>query len=62
VNYHGTVYTYQVTLKQTVPANDTSAYNQEGKEELILYTCWPPDSIKQRYLVHADLVETLAAK
>ncbi len=62
VNYHGILYTYQVTFKQTVPAADTSAYAQEGKEELILYTCWPPDSIKQRYLVHANLVETVAAK
>ncbi len=62
VNYHGTLYTYQVTFKQTVDAKDTSAYNQEGKEELILYTCWPPDSIKQRYLVHANLVETTVQK
>lgn len=58
INYHGTLYVYQVTFKQTVDAKDTSAYNQEGKEELILYTCWPPDSVKQRYLVHANLVET----
>lgn len=62
VNYHGTLYTYQVTHKQTVNANDTNAYAQEGKEELILYTCWPPDSVKQRYLVHADLVEVVAQK
>jgi len=62
VNYHGTVYIYEVTNKQTVPANDTSAYAQEGQEELILYTCWPPDSVKQRYLVHAKLVEVVAQK
>lgn len=62
ITYNGTLYTYQVTFKQTVPAADTSTYQQEGKEELILYTCWPPDSIKQRYLVHADLVTTVAVK
>ncbi len=52
VNYHGTVYTYEVTSKETVPASDTSRFQGDG-EELILYTCWPPKSIKQRYLVHA---------
>ncbi len=62
VNYHGVLYTYEVSFKQTVNASDTSAYAQEGKEELILYTCWPPDSVKQRYLVHAKLVTTVAAK
>lgn len=62
VNYHGTLYTYEVTHKQAVDAKDTSAYAQEGKEELILYTCWPPDSVKQRYLVHAKLVETVVQK
>ena len=52
VTYNGQLYTYQVSYKQTVDATDTSAYAQGGTEELILYTCWPPDSIKQRYLVH----------
>ncbi len=55
VNYHGTVYTYEVTLKETVDASDMSRFQGDG-EELILYTCWPPDSIKQRYLVHATPV------
>lgn len=52
VTYNGTVHTYKVTRKQAVPADDMSAYQGTG-EELILYTCWPPDSIKERYLVHA---------
>jgi LPXTG-site transpeptidase (sortase) family protein len=60
VTYGGNLYTYQVTSKQAVPAKDMSAYSQEGREELILYTCWPPDSISQRYLVHASPVETVA--
>lgn len=53
VTYNGTVHTYKVSYKQTVPADDVSAYGGGGGEELILYTCWPPDSIKERYLVHA---------
>lgn len=61
VNYGGKQRTYRVTFKQTVPAGDTSAYAQKGSEELILYTCWPPDSISQRYLVHASPVDTVAS-
>jgi|CXWL01.1.fsa_nt_gi LPXTG-site transpeptidase (sortase) family protein len=62
VTYDGKLHTYQVTSKQTVDASDTSAYGQGGSEELILYTCWPPDSIKQRYLVHAVPVGTTVAQ
>lgn len=53
VTYNGKQYTYKVSYKQAVDAGDMTAYAQTGSEELILYTCWPPDSIKQRYLVHA---------
>lgn len=54
VTYQGSLYTYEVTQKQAVDAADTEPFNDHGTgEELILYTCWPPDSISQRYLVHA---------
>ncbi len=62
INYNGTQYSYKITQKQTVDAKDTTAYRQEGREELILYTCWPPDSIKQRYLVHAIPLQTIASR
>lgn len=62
ITYNGTVYAYEVSFKQTVPAEDMSAYQQGGGEELILYTCWPPDSIKERYLVHAKPVQAVAAR
>jgi len=52
VTYNGTVYNYEVTFKEEVAVNDMSAYSGAG-EELILYTCWPPDTIDKRYLVHA---------
>lgn len=61
VTYGGKVHAYQVTFKQAVPANDMSAYQGGGSEELILYTCWPPDSIDQRYLVHAKPIAEVAA-
>lgn len=56
VTYAGKQYTYRVTYKQTVLASDMSVYQRGSGEELILYTCWPPDSIKERYLVHASPV------
>lgn len=62
VAYNGTTHVYEVTFKETVPAKDMNAYRNGGDEELILYTCWPPDSIKERYLVHARPVEKIAAR
>lgn len=56
VTYGGKTYTYEVTYKHAVDATDMSAYQGGSSEELILYTCWPPDDIKQRYLVHAKPV------
>ncbi len=54
IDYMGQTYNYRVSFKETVPANDMTAYQDSGSgEDLILYTCWPPDSITQRYLVHA---------
>jgi LPXTG-site transpeptidase (sortase) family protein len=63
LTYDGKLHVYEVTFEETVPAGDTSRFNDAGGgEELILYTCWPPDSIQQRYLVHALPVETVAAR
>lgn len=56
VAYGGKTYTYQVTFSQVVDAEDMSAYQKNNGEELILYTCWPPDNVTQRYLVHAKPV------
>ena len=61
VTYGGEMHVYEVTFEETVPASDTSRFQDNGSgEELILYTCWPPDSIQQRYLVHAIPVQTVA--
>lgn len=56
VAYGGKTHTYEVTYSQTVDASDMSQYQKNNGEELILYTCWPPDDVKQRYLVHAKPV------
>jgi len=63
ITYAGTLYVYEVTRKQTIDSSDTSPFRDDGAgEELILYTCWPPDSIQQRYLVHALPVDTIALR
>ncbi len=59
VTYQGKLYTYQVSSKETVSVDDMQPFSGNG-EELILYTCWPPDSISQRYLVHAVPVSSVA--
>lgn len=56
IAYQGKTFAYEVTYAQTVAADDMSAYQKNNGEELILYTCWPPDDVKQRYLVHAKPV------
>lgn len=61
VTYEGKLHTYEVTHEQTIDAKDSSPFSDNGAgEELILYTCWPPDSIAQRYLVHARSIDTVA--
>jgi LPXTG-site transpeptidase (sortase) family protein len=63
VTYSGTMYEYEVTFEEAIPAADTSRFQDNGAgEELILYTCWPPDDISQRYLVHAIPVGTVALR
>lgn len=59
VTYNDKMYVYQLSYSETVPASDTSRYKGKG-EELILYTCWPPDKIAHRFLWHATPVETIA--
>lgn len=63
VTYDGKLYVYQVTEKKTISSSDKTAFEPDEKgEQLVLYTCWPPDSISQRYLVYAVPVETVALK
>ncbi len=63
VTHSGKVFVYQVIEKKTIPAKDRSIFEAgDKKEELILYTCWPPDSIAERYIVRAVPVETIALR
>jgi LPXTG-site transpeptidase (sortase) family protein len=60
VTYDGKLYVYQIMSKGSVPASDMAQFadNNDG-EELLLYTCWPPDSISERYLVRAQPVQVI---
>lgn len=61
VTYNGKLYVYEVVAKQTVAVKDTSYTDpDENGEELILYTCWPPDTIDSRYLVRAMPIDLVA--
>lgn len=64
VTYAGKLHIYEVSYEQTIIAKDANkVFQDQGLgEELILFTCWPPDSIAQRYLVHAIPVETIALR
>ncbi len=60
VTYNEKLYIYQVTQKKTIPAKDRSTFSPDTSgENLILYTCWPPDSISQRYLVFAAPIQVI---
>lgn len=53
VTHKGKLYVYSVTQKLTIKASDKTPLEPDptSGEQLILYTCWPPDSISHRYLV-----------
>ena len=63
VTFSGKLYVYQVSEKKTIPAKDKTTFEpDEHGEQLVLYTCWPPDSITNRYLVYATPVDAVALK
>jgi len=60
VTYKGKLFVYEVTSKGAVSAGDRKPFEPDDNgEELILYTCWPPDTIDLRFLVHAKSVRSL---
>lgn len=59
--YQGRRFTYRVTGQERVAADDLRPFQEEDSgEELILYTCWPPDSTSERLLVRAIPVKPLS--
>lgn len=63
VTYNGKMYVYEVTKHATINVQDSSPFQPDKDgEELILYTCWPPDTVDERYLVFLKPVESVAVK
>lgn len=60
VTYDGKLHIYEITAKQTIPVGDTTPFDpDENGEELILYTCWPPDTVNERFIVYGKPVKTI---
>lgn len=63
VTYQGKLFVYDVIGRKAVKADDRTPFEPDDTgEQLILYTCWPPDSISQRLLVIATPVATFALR
>lgn len=63
LTHEGTLHVYQVSATTTISASDQSIFaSEDDNEELILYTCWPPDSITNRFLVHAVPIDVVALR
>lgn len=58
IRYNGQVYTYRVYAQKVVAASDIQYldYKSEGKEILILQTCWPIGTDWKRLLVFAERI------
>lgn len=55
INYRERGYVYEMRESVVIPASkDTMVMQDNGKDELALFTCWPPDSIAYRYVIYAE--------
>lgn len=61
VTFDGNTYAYSVTYQEVIDPDDTTPFEGDG-EELILYTCWPPKSVKERLIVRAVPDVTVAVR
>ncbi len=58
VNYREKGYAYKIYKSEIIPASqDKKLLENRSENEIALYTCWPPDSIRERYVVYAKPVE-----
>jgi len=57
INYKEKGYVYEVFNQNIIPASeDKKIIANQNKNELTLYTCWPPDSISYRYVIYSKPV------
>lgn len=54
INYQEKGYVYEIYDSVIIPeSQDYTLVQNETNHELTMFTCWPPDSIAQRYVIHA---------
>jgi len=57
INYKEKAYVFEVYRKDIIPeSKDYTLIENASVNELIIYTCWPPDSIAKRYILYAKPV------
>lgn len=57
INYQEKGYVYRIDRTRIVrEADDQEIITNAQENELVIYTCWPPDSTQYRYLVYAKPV------
>ncbi len=54
--YQGRTLNYVVKKKEVVPATTASIVTDYNREELVLFTCWPYQTSKDRYIVYLDRI------
>jgi LPXTG-site transpeptidase (sortase) family protein len=54
VSYLGKTYRYAVNGRDLRHPDDVSVLEDSPVEQLAILTCWPPDSLKNRYLIYAE--------
>lgn len=57
LSYKNKLYTYQVTAKKVVEAQETEYLKSGSGRVLTLMTCWPPGTSLKRLIVRAQLAE-----
>ena len=55
--YKGQKYSYQVTDKKTVSAEEVNYLNNNAEKQLTLMTCWPPGTTLKRLIIIAKVVD-----
>ena len=57
LNYQEKGFAYQISNREIMPAQQLNkVMNDYGYEEVAMYTCWPPDSVRHRYVVYAGKI------
>lgn len=54
INYQEKGYVYEIYKTEIIPETlDQSIVDNESSNELAIYTCWPPDSTQNRYVIYS---------